>query len=148
MKPRLVVIMAAIGISLLALLPAGCSNGAGTTSTPGTSTPPNRAITGQVTYAGNVKPAHQIIIVVMRKGEQAPAYSAVISKPGSYTINNVADAIYTAFAFMDLGDDMGSPQPNEPSGYYDANGDGKGEDIIMQDGKGLNGIDILLADPK
>ncbi len=84
----------------------------------------------------------------MRTGEQAPAYSTVIRQPGPYTISNVTDSTYLLSAFMDLGDDMGAPQPNEPSGAYDQNGDGKGDEVAMKDGKGLTGIDITIRDPK
>lgn len=148
MKSRLTMSTVAAGISILAVLLAGCGGGTGTTPTPGTSNPPNRVLSGQVTYAGKISPAHQIIIIVSRIGDQAPAYSTVIGKPGSYTINNVSDSTYTVFAFMDLGDDMGPPQPSEPLGSYDPNGDGKSDEIIVKDGKGLTGINITLLDPK
>ena len=148
MKIRSVMATTVTGISVLAVLLVGCGGGTGTTSTPGTSSPLNRVLSGQVTYAGKISPAHQIIIIVSRIGDQAPAYSTVIGKPGSYTINNVSDSTYTVFAFMDLGDDMGPPQPGEPLGSYDSNGDGKSDEIIMKNGEGLSGINIALLDPK
>jgi hypothetical protein len=43
---------------------------------------------------------------------------------------------------------MGAPLPNEPVGAYDANGDGKPDDVAMKGGKGLGGMDITLSDQK
>ena len=149
MRPRSSMSTVVVVISTLVVLLVGCAGNKETTSTPVSTNPPSRSITGVVTYAGNVSPTHQIIVVAGRIGEQgSPAYSAVLKQPGAYTISNVTDASYNIFAFMDLGDDMGSPQPNEPSGYYDLNKDGQGDEVIMIDGKGLTGINITLYDPK
>ena len=137
--------------ALIMLLP-GCSSGETTATAPGTITPttptvPSRTISGTVSYSGNVKSSHQIIIVANRMGEQTPAYSVILRNPGPFSISDVTDATYTLIAFMDLGDDMGPPGADEPSGFYDGNGDGKADVVIMTEGKGLAGIDITLTDP-
>src|SRR4030043_1058928 len=114
----------------------------------GSSIPQDRTISGKISYTGPVNPTHQIVVVAGRVGEQDPAYSTVLQQPGTYTLSNVTDASYYVFAFMDLGDDMGPPEANEPNGYYDSNGDGQGDQVIMIDGKGLTNIDITLQDPE
>ena len=138
-----------LAVTVIAL--SGCGGkGTSATSTPTQTTspaPPLRTISGKVSYTGTIKPTHQIIVVANRSGEQSPAYSVILQKPGSFTFSNVSDASYSIFAFMDMGDDMGPPQSNEPSGYYDQNTDGKSDQVIIQDGKGIAGIDITLKDP-
>lgn len=144
-------------IACSVLLPGllfACSGGTGLsdTGTPASSqTPPSfatRTINGKISYNGTVQSIHQIVIVAVRIGEQSPAYSVVIAAAGDYTLKNVIDASYTISAFMDVGDDMGPPQTNEPAGYYDASGDGKGDEVIVKDGKGIGGIDVTLRDPR
>ena len=110
--------------------------------------PAARTISGRITYEGTVQPLHQIVIVANRQGEQAPAYSTILRQPGPYSIPNVTDASYTLIAFMDLGDDMGPPGANEPYGTYDANADGKPDEVVIKDGKGLAGVDIAVRDRK
>ncbi len=137
--------------ALLTVLLVGCGGGQQTPPPQPTKGPgpfPPRSINGQVSYTGSVKPGHQIIVVATRTGEQSPAYSAIIKQPGTYQISNISDATYKIFVFIDLGDDMGPPQANEPSGYYDPNGDGTADDVIIKDGKPVSGVDITLRDPK
>jgi hypothetical protein len=117
-------------------------------TTPGQALPPARVITGVVTYAGTAKSLHQIIVVASRSGEQSPAFSTVIKQPGTYTISGVTDGSYFLSGFMDMGDDMGPPGATEPFGYYDANGDGRTDEVVMNGGKGLAGINIDLQDAK
>ena len=145
--------MACLALLMTAL--SGCAGGKGAEDTgkqaPVPAAPPTpqaRTISGSVSYAGTINPTHQIVIVAGRVGEQSPAYSAVLKQPGTYTLSNVTDGSYTIFAFMDLGDDMGAPQTNEPSGSYDSNGDGQGDQVVMIDGKGLIQIDMVLRDPR
>jgi hypothetical protein len=142
MKPGSLMPTVLAVVSALAIIPAGCGGIKGTT------TVPDNSISGKITYAGNIKPTHQIIVIAVEAGQQAPTYTVVISKPGPYTIYSVADCAYTVFAFMDLGDDMGAPKANEPSAYYDFNKDGQADEVTIIDGKGVTGIDIKLLDPK
>jgi len=143
MKPRLLVTTVLFVLSSAVVIMAGCGGNKGTTSTQSSTNPPNKSISGNITYAGNINPTHQVIIILFKPGDQTTAYSTVISKPGQYIFNNVADSTYNIYAFMDLGDNMGPPQPNEPIGYYNSNAN-----IIMNGGIGLTGIDITLLDPK
>lgn len=106
-------------------------------------------ISGWVTYTGRITASHQIIIAAGRWGEQGPpAYSAVIASPGPYTLTSVADYTYTLSAFIDLGDDMGPPQPDEPFGWYDLGGDGSPDLVIISGGASLASINIVLRDPQ
>ena len=134
--------MAACGSSGATSGPAGTGGGA----TPTAAGPVAKTVSGTITYAGSVSPTHQIIIVLNRQGEQAPANSTVVAKPGPYSIGGVADGTYSISAFMDLGDDMGPPGANEPAGIYDKNGDGTADALTIQGGVGLAGIDIALKD--
>ena len=148
MKNRSLISTGMIVVSIIAFSLTGCGGDKGITSSQGSSISPGRNISGNVTYNGTINPIHQIVVVVSRIGEQNPAYSIVLQQPGAYTIGNVSDASYNIFAFMDLGDDMGPPQVSEPSGYYDSNGDGQGDPVIMAGGKSIAGINITLLDPK
>jgi len=112
------------------------------------STPQANTISGTISYTGTVNPTHQIVVFAIRVGEQDPAYYTVINEPGSYTISNVTDASYYVHAFMDLGDDMGAPEADEPGGYYDSDGDGERDTVVMTDDKGLTNIDVTLQDPE
>ena len=150
----------AIALSLVLGMLGGCDSSQ-TTPVPAAGTTPAataastvaptaapRTISGRISYAGSIQPTHQIVVVAVRQGEQAPAYSATVRQPGPYTLSNVTDATYQVTAFMDLGDDMGPPQPNEPTGAYDANGDGKPDEVIVKDGKAMTGIDIAIRDAR
>ena len=135
--------LAAAGVLAVSLL-AACGSSSSTlgptgiAATPTAAGPVAKTVSGTITYAGSVSPAHQIIIVLNRQGESAPAYSTVVAKPGPYSIGGVADGTYSITAFMDLGDDMGPPGTAEPIGTYDV--------LTMQNGQGLTGIDITLKD--
>jgi len=105
-------------------------------------------ISGQISYTGRITVPHNIIVVAGRQGEQGPpAYAAVIPGPGPYTITNVADGAYMVAAFMDLGDDMGPPAPDEPFGWYDPSGDQQPDPVVVRGGVTATGIDIILHDP-
>lgn len=107
-----------------------------------------RTISGEITYGGAALDGHKIVIAVNRQGDNGPpAYSAILTGMGPYTIENVADGSYTILAFIDLGDDMGAPEPDEPSGTYDASGDGTPDVIVVADGTSVTSVDIALTDP-
>ncbi len=106
------------------------------------------SISGRISYTGRVTVAHNIVVGAARLGEQGPpAYATVISGVGPYTITNMADYTYTVFAFMDLGGDMGPPEPGEPFGWYDPTGDGYPDPVVVSGGSPVMGIDITLHDP-
>ena len=48
---------------------------------------------------------------------------------------------------MDVGEDMGPPQPGEPIGWYDVEGDGIADTATVSGGAPAMGIDITLRDP-
>lgn len=106
-----------------------------------------RTINGRVTYPGNALDGHKIIIAINRQGDAGPpAYSATLTKTGTYTISNVADGTYTVLAFIDLGDDMGAPQANEPVGTYDPDANGVADLVVLEGGVGVNGINVSIKD--
>ncbi len=107
------------------------------------------SITGQISYSGSVITTHQIIVFASRMGSSGPpAYSTVISSVGQYNLTNVAAYSYTVGAFMDLGDDMGPPQPNEPFGWYDLDKNGLPDPVVVNGSGAVTGIDIALLDPR
>jgi hypothetical protein len=130
---------------VLSLLAAACG---GSEATPqSTPTPAPHTISGQIIYTGSALAKHKIIVVANRSGaEGAPIYVATITKTGAYILTNVADSSYNIFAFIDLGDDMGSPQPDEPSAWYDPGDDGVPDPVIMKDGNPVTGVDITVRD--
>jgi hypothetical protein len=69
-----------------------------------------------------------------------------LTKTGTYTISNVADGTYTVLAFVDLGDDMGAPQANEPVGTYDPDANGVADLVVLEGGVGVKNIDVSLED--
>ena len=84
-------------------------------------------------------------MIATRPGEQGITshYAIGMNNLGPYDIV-VRTGTYTVSAYMDTNYDN-KQEPNEPSGYYDGNGDGKADEIVVK-GK-VNGIDITLHDP-
>jgi hypothetical protein len=138
----------ATGTLVVAIGTIACSS-VGTTPSPGpTAMPAGRSISGQVTYDGKLLDGHKIVVVAARAGEQGPpAYSVVLSGPGAYRLTDVSDGTYTLLAFIDLGDDMGSPQTGEPVGSYDLAADRTADPVVMAGGGATRGVDILISDP-
>ncbi len=153
-RSLLVVLM---GLALVSLT-AGCAGPSATATPQATPTPPGptatptpapRTINGRISYSGAALANHKILIVANRQGGSgSPGYSTALSSLGPYTIAEVNDATYTLMAFIDLGDDMGPPQPNEPVGWYDVGGDGTPDPVVVSGGKAATGIDITIRDPK
>lgn len=107
------------------------------------------SISGWISYTGRITATYNTIVFASRQGEQGPpAYATVISSTGLYTITNVPDYTYTVAAFMDLGGDMGPPEPDEPFGWYDPGGDGQPDPVIVSEGNVVTGINITLQDPR
>ncbi len=102
-----------------------------------------RAIIGQISYAG----AHigEVSVIATRPGEQGVTsfYAIGMNNLGPYDIH-VRTGTYIISAYMDTDYDN-KQDPNEPFGYYDGNGDGKADEIVV---KGeVTSIDITLHDP-
>lgn len=126
---------------------AGCGASSGSPTPTATAAAAAKTIGGQISYAGSAASGHKIVVVAGLAGSQgAPAYSAVIDGPGPYTLTDLADGQYTVTAFIDLGDDMGAPQANEPAGSYDVGGDGTADPVTIAGGKAATGIDITIKD--
>jgi hypothetical protein len=108
--------------------------------------PPGGSISGVVSYSGRIQPPRRVIVIASRPEDQEPAYHAILPGPGPYTMTQVAGGDYYVAAFMDVGEDMGPPEPGEPFAYYDLGGDGP--DLVhVGEGSAVTGIDILLRDP-
>jgi hypothetical protein len=128
--------------------PGGAPQATGTPAATGTPGVASMTINGTIAYAGAKLGTHKIIVIAGLGGSQgAPAYSAVITAPGPYTLVKVADGTYVVGAFIDTGDDMGAPQPADPLGWYDGTGDGKADAVVIAGGVAATGIDITIRDP-
>ena len=142
--------LTAIGVAAVFLTACGDDDttGATTTTLPATSTTvAARSISGNVTYAGTALDGHRFVIAVNRQGDDGPpAYSATLAKAGPFTISDVEDGSYTVIAFIDLGDDMGSPEADEPTGTYDTNADGNPDLVVVSQGAAVTGIDVVVSD--
>jgi len=98
---------------------------------------------GQISYAGTQ--VGQILVDAIRPGEQdiTSRYGIGMDNIGPYDMV-VRTGTYIISAYMDTNYDN-KQDPNEPFGFYDANGDGKADEIIVR-GK-VTGINITLRDP-
>lgn len=111
------------------------------------SPPAAGSISGRIAYSGVITGTHHIVIFAGRQGDPGPpAQAAVITGTGVYTIAHVPDGDYLVGAFIDLGGDMGPPQPDEPFGWYDPTGDGEADAVAIREGSAATGIDITLRD--
>ena len=109
--------------------------------------PPTGSISGLISYTGKITSSHNLIIIANRQGVPGPpAYYTVIGSVGSYTMSNVADGTYNLAAYMDLGNDMGPPQPGEPFGWYDPGSDQQPDPVTITGGNAVTNIDITLLD--
>ncbi|MBI4729472.1 MAG: hypothetical protein HY775_08240 [Acidobacteria bacterium] len=146
MASRVALFASLAGAGLLAACGGG---GNGETGSPPTAPAGSaRTVSGRINYSGTALGSHKIVVVLNRQGDAGPpAYSAVLSRPGEYAIGDVADGSYTVLAFIDLGDDMGAPQADEPTGVYDPGGDGTPDVVIVRDGGPASGIDVAIKDP-
>ena len=102
-----------------------------------------RAIMGQIGYAGTQ--TGRVEVIATRPGEQGITsfYAIGMNNLGPYD-SVVRTGTYTVSAYVDTNYDN-KQEPNEPFGFYDANGDGKADEIIVR-GK-VTGINITLRDP-
>lgn len=143
---KALVLVASVTAAGLGVVACGGKDASPGPTVEGTLSAAQRSLNGRITYAGTSLANHKIVIAVNRQAESSPAYSATITKTGNYTISNVADGTYTVIAFIDLGDDMGPPQPEEPLGLYDAGGDGVPDAVVMKAGAPVTGLDITIQD--
>ena len=102
-----------------------------------------REIIGQISYAGTQ--LGQVKVIATRPREQGITsfYAIGMNNLGLYD-SVVRTGTYTVSAYVDTNYDN-KQEPNEPFGFYDANGDGKADKIIVR-GK-VTGINITLRDP-
>ena len=109
--------------------------------------PGGGGIAGRITYSGRLSSAHNIIVFAALVGSEGPpGYATVIFDTGSYTITNVAAGDYFVGAFMDMGGDMGPPEPGEPFGWHDPSSDGRPDEVTVAGGNLTAEVDITLRD--
>lgn len=64
-----------------------------------------------------------------------------------YAFSGLADGNYVICAWMDLDNNGGEPDPNEPYSCYDENGDGDPDIIVISGASTATDIDFDLSDP-
>ena len=105
--------------------------------------PQPRAIIGKIIYSG--MQIGKVRVIAARPGKESirSRYVIAMDNLGPYDLH-VSTGTYTVSAYLDADYD-GNQDPNEPSGYYDDDGDGKADEIVVR-GE-VTGIDITLHDP-
>jgi hypothetical protein len=120
------------------------------TTPPGPTTPTvpvtaDQTIAGSITYSGDLGSGVIIVVASLVGSNGPPAYSAVLNAAGPYALTGVADGEYIVQAFLDEGNDRGAPENDEAQGFYDPNGDGTPDAVVIAGGVGLLAIDITLV---
>ena len=120
------------------------------TTSPGPTTttvpvPTDETIAGSITYSGDLGSGVIIVVASLVGSDGPPAYSAVLNAAGPYALTGVGDGEYILQAFLDEGNDRGAPENDEAQGFYDPNGDGTPDAVVIAGGVGLIAIDITLV---
>jgi glucose/arabinose dehydrogenase/photosystem II stability/assembly factor-like uncharacterized protein len=107
------------------------------------------AIEGTVTYYGSLPDPQTIQLSVYTTTLQplpAPVATAqTTSEERAYTLSGLDDGTYYVFAYLDIDDGSDYDPGDEPFAWYDYEGDGRADPVIVQGGT-VNDIDILLTD--
>ncbi|MBI4883445.1 MAG: hypothetical protein HY826_05260 [Actinobacteria bacterium] len=145
-------IVAIVGVLVLG---SGCSDDKSSDSTtPATistdttttiAAPTEQTIAGTISYAGDLGPGVILVVANLVGSNGPPLYSAVLGAAGSYAITGVADGEYILFAFVDAANDRGAPEEGEAQGFYDTNGDGNPDPVVIAGGAGVIDIDMTLV---
>ena len=105
------------------------------------------SINGVTYYYGSIAGTHEILIAAHPDPAQNPEASVHILSPGgAYALTGLQDGTYYLSAFLDVDDSGGGPPgPGEPEAWYDADGDGTPDPVVVTGGN-ITGIDIYLGD--
>ncbi len=105
------------------------------------------AISGTVSYVGQVAGSHAIHVEVFRDPAAGPVgHTDILSPGGSYAVADLADGTCYVHAWLDATDHGGKPVKEDPQAWYDPDGDGNANAVAVCIGKTVEGIDIVLTD--
>ena len=104
-------------------------------------------IKGTACYLGGVYGDNGILEVGLYEiMDQEPLTIQFINLPcDDYTFSGGPSGTYYVGLFYDVNGSRNAPEPGEPVGYYDANGDGVPDPVVYEVGDAINGIDITLG---
>ena len=111
-------------------------------------TPPAGYISGQVTYLGSIAAGRPIHVEAHANQPGGSVVGAVdVPGPGgAYKIEHVAQGTYFVRVWLDANDNS-NPDWTDPNAWYDANGDGAPDPVILAGGAPVIGIDVSVIDP-
>jgi len=105
-------------------------------------------ISGTVTYTGDAGVTSPISVSAHLNPEDEPvAFAELIEAGDSYKIKGLPAGSYYISALLDIDNSGGPPDPGEPTAWYDSNGDGTPDPVIIELGDNVYLIDIDLFDP-
>jgi hypothetical protein len=108
--------------------------------------PASGSISGTITYDGSYDADHEVLVSAHLSLNGSPVASVHIDGPGVYSLAEISDGSYYISAFLDIHDRGGGPpDAGEPVGWYDADGDGNPDQVIIN-GSNMSGIDITMED--
>ncbi len=107
---------------------------------------PTGSISGTITYTGSLGFNGQILVLAYLELDEPPfATTNPIANGATYSIENLPANAYYLFAYLD-GNNSSTLDPGEMSTYYDSDGDGIPDPVILPVGMEVTGIDIEIGD--
>jgi uncharacterized protein (DUF2141 family) len=105
-------------------------------------------IQGTVTYTGELGITGPISVSAHPSvGAEPSASSEDIQSGETYSILGLQPGSYFISAFLDVNNSGGPPDPGEPLAWFDSNGDGTADPVVISTaGEVITGKDILLED--
>jgi hypothetical protein len=104
-------------------------------------------IQGTACYLGGIfSPTGRLEVGLQTTIGQEPMVHQFISLPcEEFAFSNIPPGSYYVYLFYDLNSSGNAPEPGEPLGYYDSNGDGVPDPVVFKDGDSITGINITLS---
>lgn len=141
-KKRIGLIGASITLAFLALVVS-----LGWLYRPAQAEPQMGDISGTVAYYGGITDTADLIVAAHPDLGNPPVANAHVASPGGpFTLAGLANGDYYLSVFLDLSGGGGPPEPWEPQGFYDMEGDGQPDAITIADGD-VSGIHVTLGGP-
>jgi uncharacterized protein (DUF2141 family) len=107
-------------------------------------------IEGTVTYIGLTNVTGPISVLAHKNillEEEPVAIAGDIQSGETFQIEGLPAGEYFISALVDLNSSGGPPDEGEPFVWFDENGDGSPDQVIVQPGETLQGIDIVIESP-
>jgi len=105
-------------------------------------------ISGTVSYTGDAGVTGPISVSAHLNPKDEPVIFAELIEDGdTYKMKGFPAGSFYISAFLDIDNSGGPPDPGEPFAWYDENGDGTPDPVIVELGENIHFIDIDLFDP-